>query len=115
MIKTYIQDYFNVDHVLNGFDAIQKCKLKKYDAILMDINLKGIDGVETFRRIKQLDEYNSQIPAIAITAYAMKGDKEKFLASGFNYYIPKPFKHSELLNILFKIFKQNFKFVVNNA
>ena len=106
MIKTYLEEIITTDHVYNGYEAIDKCKHKKYDAVLMDINLRGIDGVETFRRIREIDDYYFNVPIIAITAYAMKGDKERFLSAGFNYYIPKPFKQSELLNILQKVIEK---------
>ena len=100
MTITYLEEYVSVDHVLNGFEAIDKCKLKKYDAILMDINLKGIDGVKTLSLVRALDEYYSTIPVIAVTAYAMKGDKEKFLSLGFDRYLSKPFERVQLLNLL---------------
>jgi len=103
MIKTYIEDYFTVEHVINGYDAIEKCRSRQYDGILMDINLKGIDGVETFKHIRLLNDHYSQVPVIAVTAYAMKGDKEKFMAYGFDQYISKPFKQSELLDKMFGV------------
>ncbi len=106
MIKTYLEEFITADHVYNGYEAIDKCKHKKYDAVLMDINLRGIDGVETFRRIREIDDYYFNVPIIAVTAYAMKGDKERFLSAGFNYYIPKPFKQAELLNILQKVIEK---------
>jgi len=62
-----------------------------FDIVLMDIRLKnGIDGVKTFKRIKEIDSYKDT-PVLAITAYAMRGDKEYFLQEGFNGYLAKPF------------------------
>ena len=57
--------------------------------ILMDINLPGMDGIETTRKIRA-SEANGSIPIIAITSYAMTGDREKILAAGCNGYIEKP-------------------------
>ena len=57
--------------------------------ILMDINLPGIDGIETTRRIRE-SEIDGTIPIIAITSYAMTGDRERILAAGCNGYIEKP-------------------------
>ena len=57
--------------------------------ILMDINLPGIDGLEATRRIRQ-SAANGDIPIIAITSYAMRGDMEKILAAGCNGYFEKP-------------------------
>lgn len=103
IIISYLKDSASVDHVFDGYTALNKCKHKKYDVILMDINLKGINGVETFRQIRSLDDYNSQVPVIAITAYAMKGDRHKFLSYGFNDYISKPFERSLLITVLSQV------------
>ena len=58
--------------------------------IIMDINLPGIDGIEATRQIR-LSEVDGSIPIIAITSYAMLGDREKMLAAGCNGYFEKPF------------------------
>jgi two-component system, cell cycle response regulator DivK len=57
--------------------------------IIMDINLPGIDGVETTRRIRA-SEADGRIPIVAITSYALAGDRERFLAAGCDGYIEKP-------------------------
>lgn len=57
--------------------------------ILMDVQLPGMDGLSALRLIKS-DEHTQQIPILALTAYAMKGDQERFLAAGFDGYIDKP-------------------------
>jgi len=109
IICTYLKDYINIDHVSDGQAAINICNSKKYDAVLMDINLKGIDGAETFRQIRKIDNHYANIPVIAITAYAMLGDRERFLGLGFTHYISKPFHRSELLSLIQAIFKKNKK------
>ena len=106
IILAYLKDYFLTDHVISGFDAIDICNQKKYDAVLMDINLKEIDGIETFNRIRKIDNYYSEVPVIAITAYAMKGDEDKFLSLGFSRYLSKPFKRYQIINLLSDIFKK---------
>jgi len=58
--------------------------------ILMDINLPGIDGIEATRRIRASDADGS-VPIVAITSYAMRGDREKIMAAGCNGYFEKPF------------------------
>jgi two-component system, cell cycle response regulator DivK len=64
--------------------------LREFPAfIIMDINLPGIDGVETTRRIRA-SEADGRIPIIAITSYALAGDRERFLAAGCDGYIEKP-------------------------
>ncbi len=107
LILLYLRDYMRTDHISDGQTAIEICNSKKYDAILMDINLKGIDGVETLKRIRNIDYHYSKIPIIAVTAYAMIGDREKFISSGFTDYISKPFDRSHLLTVLTAIFKKN--------
>jgi two-component system cell cycle response regulator DivK len=59
------------------------------DVILMDIRLPDLDGTEAARRLKA-DERTSAIPVVALTAFAMKGDREWFLAAGFDGYVEKP-------------------------
>ena len=75
-------------------------KQKKYDAILMDIHLGiGKSGIEAANEIKLLKDY-SNVPIIAMTAYAMLEDKENFLNAGCTHYLSKPFTKNEILNIL---------------
>ena len=78
---------FIADRVENGEDALKRVDNEYYDLILMDIELPGIDGIEVTRIIKS--KYKG-IPIIALTSYAMKGDKERFLAAGFDEYVSKP-------------------------
>ncbi len=80
---------FSADYVENGEDAIKKAEKELYDLILMDIGLPGMDGVKATAMIKKNPRYKD-VPAIAVTSYAMKGDKERLLASGFDDYISKP-------------------------
>lgn len=65
------------------------------DVILLDIRLPDIDGTEVARRLKA-DERTASIPIVALTSLAMKGDRERFLASGFDGYLEKPISVREL-------------------
>ncbi|GAH17485.1 unnamed protein product, partial [marine sediment metagenome] len=65
------------------------------DLIIMDIQLPKVDGLEVTRRLKQIPEF-SDIPIIAVTAYAMRGDEEKIVEAGCNAYLPKPINTREL-------------------
>lgn len=90
---------YYIDTVSNGLEAVEMCGKKSYDAILMDIQMPVMDGIEATKRIK---ENNKNTPIIAITAYALKGDRERFLAQGIDEYVSKPVKIDELLSTINK-------------
>ena len=100
ILSLYLLEYEHVTVVARGEDAIAKCMSDVFDIVLMDIRLKiGIDGVQTFKKIKEIDAY-LDIPVLAITAYAMRGDKEYFLEQGFNGYLAKPFVKDTFLGFI---------------
>lgn len=72
-----------------GKDGVEKAATEKPDMILMDILLPDIDGLETTRRIRKIESMQ-KIPIIAITSYAMAGDRHKIMESGCNGYFEKP-------------------------
>jgi len=95
IVRTFIRDSYNVDGVLTGLEGIEKARIKKYDAVFMDINLgKEMDGLEATKIIREIPGYQS-IPIVAITAFAMVGDKEEFFEKGCTHYISKPFTKAE--------------------
>ncbi|WP_027358649.1 PAS domain-containing hybrid sensor histidine kinase/response regulator [Desulforegula conservatrix] len=79
-----------VDVVTNGLEAVEIFQKNDYDLIIMDVQMPEMDGLEATRRIRLLDDKKRHIPILALTAHAMKGDKERCLASGMNGYIAKP-------------------------
>ncbi len=88
-INEVLKDYnYNITNAVTGEDAVSIFSNNKFDLILLDIQLPGIDGTEVLKKIRAIDTGN--IPVIATTAYAMKGDREKYLELGFNAYISKP-------------------------
>ncbi len=96
----FLKGFCVIDHAPNGSVAIELAKENKYDLVLMDINLgAGINGIETTNKIRELNNYKN-VPFIAVTGYAMPGDEEKLLNLGFDYYLAKPFKREQLLNIV---------------
>ncbi|MDD5360581.1 MAG: ATP-binding protein [Ignavibacteria bacterium] len=104
LVRAYISGSYNIDIVAKGNDALTKTKEKRYDAILMDINLgEGMTGIEVTQKIKKLNGYQN-VPIIAVTAFAMETDKDEFLNYGCTHYIAKPFDRTELLNLLNSIF-----------
>jgi len=103
LIFYYLKAQYNVTVVGNGSDAIKKSKGDDFDIILMDINLgRGMNGLEATRQIRSIPGYK-KTPVVAITAFAMQGDKEEFLANGCTHYISKPFEKNDLLQLLLRI------------
>ena len=83
---------FLVDTAFNGKEALVMISEKVYDAVLMDVQMPEMDGYEATLKIRKQESRRQlrTIPIIAMTAHAMKGDKEKCLAAGMNDYITKP-------------------------
>ncbi|HAS43919.1 MAG TPA: hypothetical protein DCS93_25810 [Microscillaceae bacterium] len=79
----------------NGKEALEKFSENKYDLILMDMQMPLMDGVEATKAIRQ--RLNSSIPIIALTANAIKGDRQRCLEAGMNDYLTKPFAQNDLL------------------
>ncbi|MDH3329637.1 MAG: response regulator [Desulfobulbaceae bacterium] len=90
---------------VDGEDALEKVATEQPDLILMDISLPKIDGHEVTRRLKS-DEKSASIPVIALTAHAMKGDREKALVAGCDGYISKPINVREFYDRI-KVFLQD--------
>lgn len=106
VISYFIKTICNVDSAPDGPTSIEMCKQKQYDCLLMDINLGlGMNGMEATRQIRRLPGYD-KIPIIAVTAYAMVGDKEVFIEAGCTHYISKPFTKQEILSLLKTIFEE---------
>jgi len=97
---------FIVHYAKDGIEAIDMAKKKLYDLILMDIELPRMDGIEATKIIKNILNYK-KVPVIALTAYAMRGDKEKFLAAGLDDYISKPIDISDFIKKLERYFSHD--------
>ena len=99
-LLTYmLAEVCNLDAVSSGEEALSNVSSKKYDLILMDINLGKMNGLDIIKKIRELNEYKN-VPIAAITAYTMKGDKEEFLSKGCDYFVPKPYSKTDLFNII---------------
>ncbi len=88
--------YESIVVVENGAEAVEAVQKQKFDLILMDMQMPVMNGFEATERIRQLPEYR-EIPIIALTAFAMKGDREKCLDAGATDYIPKPIDSQEFI------------------
>ncbi len=101
-LVTYVlSNICELDFVSTPAAALEKVRKNKYSAILMDINLgkDQINGLETSILIRQIDG-NNAIPIVALTAFAMAGDKEEFLSSGCTHYLSKPFTGDEIKDLM---------------
>jgi len=94
----------NVDLANNGLEAFEKRRSGDYNLIFMDIQMPVLDGIEATHEILDYEEDENipHIPIVALTANALKGDKERFLKEGMDEYISKPLETSELLYVLNK-------------
>ena len=84
----------------NGYQAVEAVRRGDYDAILMDIQMPGLDGIQATQQIRALPPPKGNIPIIALTAHAMHGAREEYLAAGMNDYVSKPINSALLLAAL---------------
>ena len=93
----------------NGQLAIEAWQAHAFDLILMDIAMPVMDGLEATQRIRELESVSSvpRIPIVAVTAHALKGDRERCLEAGLDDYLPKPFRKSEVDAVLRHFFESD--------
>lgn len=86
----------------NGGKALQALRHEDFDCVLMDVQMPVMDGLETTTLIRNSPDFKHcrNIPIIALTAHALKGDREKFLATGMSGYIAKPVDFQELMDVM---------------
>lgn len=94
----------NVETCLSGREAIERCRGESYDIIFLDHMMPGLDGVETLKRIREIDNGIYQdLPAIALTANTVSGAREMFRSEGFTEFVPKPIERTVLERVLRKV------------
>lgn len=84
-----LEGAYTCEEYETGLDALAGMATQVPDLVLLDISLPGLDGVETLKRMRS-DGRLARLPVIALTAHAMAGDRERFLAEGFDDYVTKP-------------------------
>lgn len=105
VIKSMLnREAFDIEFAENGAIAVEFVRAQHFDVILMDISMPVMDGVDATAAIRRLeaDMQHFRIPIIALTAHAMSGDREKFLADGLDDYLPKPIDREKLLETIMK-------------
>ena len=95
IIRTYLEDRYHIVEFADGKEAIQGLRQIRPHVLLLDISLPDMDGLEVLR-ILRADANLQDLPVIALTAHSMMGDRERFLRSGFDEYVPKPLDFEKL-------------------
>jgi CheY-like chemotaxis protein len=88
-VKALLADNYEIAEATNATEGITKARTQAPDLILLDISLPEMDGYAVFDIIRK-DDLTRQIPVVALTAKAMKGDREELISYGFDGYISKP-------------------------
>ncbi len=96
MLETLFKSYgYEVESSQNGVEALEKLAEQDFDVVISDILMPEMDGYEAMRAIRRRKRF-TELPIIALTAYAMTGDKEVFLKAGMDGYLAKPVELQEL-------------------
>ena len=96
LVEALLEDLYEISEYETGVQAVEGLGENVPDLVLLDISLPEMDGTEVLQWIRQ-DERVQHLPVIALTAHAMAGDREKFLAAGFNDYVTKPIVDENVL------------------
>ncbi len=96
LVRVILESLYEVTDYENGSAALVGFQQHKPDLVLLDVSLPEMDGTEVLRRIRAEDRLRD-LPVIALTAHAMAGDREKFMAAGFDDYLTKPIVDETLL------------------
>ena len=101
LIAAYLDQFgLTYDMCSNGEEAVTQIQQHEYDVVLMDIMMPVMDGIEASKKIRALETPAAKIPLIALTANAMKGDREIYLSAGMDGYVSKPLSASSLFSAL---------------
>ena len=99
----------HISEAADGNQALEVLSQDKFDIVLMDIHMPGLDGAEAFKRLRTSGSPNRLTPVIALTADSMHGDREKFLAKGFDGYVSKPIEERTLVTAITQILALPFE------
>ena len=100
MISSFLKDKYDLDSATSGDEALKKSLDNQYDIFLMDIGLKKeMTGLDVTNKLRKMSKYKDT-PIIALTAYALSGDKQRIIKAGCSHYLSKPFTKQQLLHML---------------
>ena len=101
MICVVLEDAgYHVDVAENGIEVVDAVRAGNYDVVLMDLSMPIMDGLEATRRIREFGGSLGAIPIVALTAYAMAGDRERYLGLGITDYLSKPMQIADLIDVV---------------
>lgn len=101
MIRVVLEDAgYHVDVAENGVEVVEAVSRGGYDVVLMDVSMPVMDGLEATRRIREFGGSIGAIPIVALTAYAMTGDRERYLGLGVSDYLSKPMHIADLIDVV---------------
>jgi CheY-like chemotaxis protein len=96
LVNALLEDRYEIVEYESGVDAIEGLPSDPPDLVLLDISLPQMDGTEVLGWIRRQEQFEG-LPVIALTAHAMAGDREKYLAAGFDDYVTKPIVDEDVL------------------
>jgi signal transduction histidine kinase/DNA-binding NarL/FixJ family response regulator len=91
---------YAVDVADNGIEAVDAVQHQPYDVVLMDVHMPSMDGLDATRKIRELPAPRGRVPIVALTADAVAGVREQYLAAGMDDFLSKPFNRKELLTVV---------------
>ena len=101
LVMTLLEDcQLEAESASSGFEALSKARQKPFDLVFMDLQMPGMDGVETTARLREMDTGNHRTPIIALTAHALADEQERLTKQGFDGYMPKPISSGQLTEII---------------
>lgn len=109
VVKTLNNSGISCDVALNGKEAVEAFKSRKYDLIFMDCQMPILDGYNATMEIRKSEKEGAHVPIVALTAHAYQSDKDKCLESGMDDYLSKPIDTNALLNVVSKYIKSELK------
>jgi len=96
LIRILLSDSYDVIECVDGFEAVAQIPQAPPSLVLLDVSLPGMDGLQVLKTLRAIPALDS-VPILALTAHAMSGDRERFLAAGFDDYVSKPIVDEQLL------------------
>jgi two-component system, NarL family, sensor histidine kinase BarA len=97
LVMTLLNDCkVHAEGASSGFEALSKARQGPFDLVFMDLQMPGMDGVETTERLREMDGNRQRTPVIALTAHALADEQERLTRQGFDGYLPKPISNTQL-------------------